>query len=63
MEGSSSCCVDTVSRSAYFVHHEGTKDTKGSDNLFSELRDLRVLRGENIFTVNPENPIKRKQTL
>ena len=37
-------------------HHEGTKDTKGSDDLDSELRApfdfaqdmLRVLRGESI---------------
>jgi hypothetical protein len=34
------------------IHHEGTKDTKGSDysdNLNSDLRALRVLRGENAF--------------
>ena len=29
------------------MHHEGTKDTKVSENYFSELRALRVLRGEN----------------
>jgi hypothetical protein len=31
-----------------------TKITKGSDNYPSELRVLRGLRGENIFTVNLE---------
>jgi hypothetical protein len=31
-----------------------TKDTKGSDNYHRELRVLRGLRGENIFTVNLE---------
>jgi hypothetical protein len=31
-------------------------DTKGAENLSSELRALRVLRGENIFTTNPEKP-------
>ena len=33
-----------------------TKDTKGSDNQNSELRALRVLRDENIFIANPEEP-------
>jgi hypothetical protein len=28
-----------------------TKDTKGSDNLNSELRALRVLRGENFLSI------------
>ena len=28
------------------IHHEGTKDTKILDNSNSELRVLRVLRGE-----------------
>jgi hypothetical protein len=31
-----------------------TKATKGSDDYDSELRALRVLRGENLFTVNLE---------
>src|SRR4026207_1726849 len=31
------------------MHHEGTKATKVSDNLNTELRDLRVLRGERVF--------------
>jgi hypothetical protein len=35
---------------------KSTKDTKGSKNFYSELRALRVLRGENIFAVNPEEP-------
>jgi hypothetical protein len=32
------------------VHHEGTKETKVSDIHISELRALRVLRGENEFS-------------
>ena len=28
-----------------------TKDTKGSDDSYSELRALRVLRGENLFYI------------
>ena len=28
-----------------------TKDTKGSDNYYSELRALRVLRGEKLFPI------------
>jgi hypothetical protein len=46
---------------------KSTKDTKVLDNLNSalrpkafgrqaELRALRVLRGENIFTITPEEP-------
>ena len=35
-----------------------TSGTKVSDKRDSELRDLRVLRGEIIFTVNPEEPFK-----
>jgi hypothetical protein len=35
---------------------KSTKDTKVSDDKDSELRALRVLRGENIFTGNPEAP-------
>jgi hypothetical protein len=31
-----------------------TKDTKGSDDQNSELRALRVLRGEKFFTIDPE---------
>ncbi|MGZ9174424.1 MAG: hypothetical protein ACXW52_22770, partial [Candidatus Binatia bacterium] len=32
--------------SALFSKEELTKDTKGSENYYSELRALRVLRGE-----------------
>jgi len=35
---------------------KSTKDTKVAENLNSELRALRVLRGENIFAINPEEP-------
>jgi hypothetical protein len=38
------------------VTTKSTKDTKVSDDKDSELRALRVLRGENIFTVIPEEP-------
>jgi hypothetical protein len=34
-----------------------TKHTKGSEKLNSELRALRVLRGESIFTLNLEEPL------
>ena len=34
------------------ITDSNTKDTKGYDS------ELLVLRGENIFTVNPEEPIK-----
>jgi hypothetical protein len=43
-------------------HHDGTKHTKVSDNLNSELRDLRVLRGEHpisyLVAANLPNPSK-----
>ena len=45
--------MDNVSRSLCFVHHE---EHELSDNSDSELRALRVLRGESIFAVNPEEP-------
>jgi len=31
-------------------HHEGTKDTKVSEDLISELRALRVLRNDIEFS-------------
>lgn len=52
--GSSGLCVDNTSRPVYFVHHEEHEEQKVPDNQNSELRALRVLRGGNIFTVNPE---------
>jgi hypothetical protein len=39
-----------------FLTTKRTKDTKVSDNYYSELRALRVLRGEYSFTLNPEEP-------
>jgi hypothetical protein len=44
------------------VHHEGAKDTKVFNNEGSDLRDLCVPRGENIFTVILEAPAKRSRT-
>jgi len=32
------------------IHHEGTKDTKVSDKLYSELRALRVFMVRMILT-------------
>ncbi len=32
-------------------HHEGTKGTKDSDIFDYKLRDLRVLRGKDVFSV------------
>jgi hypothetical protein len=46
--------VDNASPSLCFVHHEAHEGHKGSDILNSELRALRVLRGEDIFTAIPE---------
>ena len=34
-------------------HHEGTKETKGSDDKYSKLRALRVLRGEKVSFISP----------
>jgi len=39
-----------------FLTPKSTKDTKVSDDRFSELRALRILRGENIFTIIPPKP-------
>jgi hypothetical protein len=36
--------VDHVPRSITFVHHEGTKSTKGTDTLDNLNSELRVLR-------------------
>jgi len=48
--------IDAQIIAARVFSKELTKDTKGSDNLYSELRALRVLRGENYFNINQENP-------
>jgi hypothetical protein len=71
--GTSGFRVEHVSRSACFVHHEEHEGHEGgcltalrreffaSFGRFalktSLLRALRVLRGENIFTANPEDQI------
>ena len=37
------------SQTAQIFNYSTTKGKKGSDSLFSELGDLRVLRGEKLF--------------
>jgi len=46
-----------------FFHHEGTKDTKGSNNYFSELRALRVLRGEMDLFLNGSSTFQQSKML
>jgi len=48
----------TFAQASQIVSYSSTKDRKGSDNLISELRALRVLRGENILTITPQEAKK-----
>jgi hypothetical protein len=52
--GGYSHCVDHGQNS--FAHHEDHEGHEGFGNFGFKLRALRVLRGKNFFTINPEAP-------